>query len=397
MKTGLIPYFTLIALFSINFISCQKSGGPDNEPNPTDSVRHIITYNDSRLVTGLNGYRFDAAFGTGEPQAYPYLWIQYVDDYLDSTRILVLVQNEFKSITQYQVGNHFEGNLTRKFDHATFPNNAAGNMSFTFNHDMFLLNSYDPESGTISETGTVFGMNTQASHIFTGMLDQYRYQFLNRFLIRYISGISIWPFNYPNWTDQPQFVATSELSEPKAIAHYFDETFSTFPWDVQSNMYSGFFQATLAGNYVGIAKGTANLDTLFFDAQSPDLYSVQLCQAYIDKVGDTLYLGVLVNVPGTSELTANLYRLEINSGSMEKIYTNVSFPYGSLAFRRGYFYTSAVNGGQYVRFNKQGIAETYGLPVTTNSMSLIFSKNRIFVIITGADSDKRTEVYSKPL
>jgi hypothetical protein len=66
------------------------------------------------------------------------------------------------------------------------------------------------------------------------------------------------------------------LSAPKAIDHYFDESFSTFPYDVKSNMYSGFFQSTNAGTYVGIAKGTANLDTVYLNNNPPDWYDPQI-------------------------------------------------------------------------------------------------------------------------
>ena len=253
----------IFAAVALSMFSCQKSEDPAIEPEPSDTIKPILIHHDSKLISDLNGYRFDAAYTTSDPANYPFLWIQHVDDYLDSTRILVLIQNNEKSITQYLVANHYEGKATRKFDHGSFPNNVSNRMSSNFNHPMFLLNTYDEVNGTISETGTVFGINTQVSQIYTGVIDQYGYRFLNRYLIRYISGISLWPFNYPNWSDQPQFIATSELSDPKAIGHYFDESWSAFPYDVQSNMFSGFFQSTFDGTYIGISKGTTTLDTIF--------------------------------------------------------------------------------------------------------------------------------------
>jgi hypothetical protein len=270
-------------------------------------------------------------------------------------------------------------------------------MSFSFNHPMFLLNSYDAKNGAISETGTVFGINTQVSHIFTGMYEQYSYQFLNRFIIRYISGTSLWPFNYPNWSDEPQFIATSELSAPKAVGHYFDESFSTFPYDVKSNMYSGFFQSTYDGTYVGISKGAVNLDTILLNTNPPEWYDAQICRAYIDKIADTLYLGVVINIPNTIELRANLYKMDLTTNNMTELYSDISFPYGYAHFRRGAYYAIPPAGGQYVKLNKQGQQEEIPLPVSSANFSLMFSKNKIFAITSFTSvQDIRTEIYSKP-
>jgi hypothetical protein len=389
-----IPF--LIAAVTIILSSCQKSDNPPDDPDPNDSSKYIMTHSDSRLVSDLNGYRFDAAFTTSEPLDYPFLWIKYADDYLDSTRLLVLIQNDFQNITQYMVSNHYNGNMTRKFDHASLSNN-AGSMLYNFNHEMFLLNSYDPKTGTISETGTVFGLNTQVAQIYTGVLDQYGYQFLNRYLIRFISGISLWPFNYPNWSDQPQFVATSELSEPKAIGHYFDESWTTFPYDVQNNMYSGYFQSTYDGTYVGISKGTATLDTIFLNSNPPEWYNVQICRAFVDKVADTIYLGVLINVPNSNEIMASLYTMDITTNNMTKVYADISYPYGYSYFRKGSFYAIPPQGGQFVKINTQGIEENISLPASSYSTSLMFSRNKIFAIISEAGTDARVEVYSRPL
>jgi hypothetical protein len=396
MKTKYFRLSSFLAILVLIQVSCSESDLPIDNPDPTDSTKYIRTHNDPRLVNDLNGYRFDAAYSTGEPVAYPFLWVKYADDYNDSSRFLVLIQNDVKTITQYMVANHFDGNMTRKFDHGSISNNADG-MSFNFNHDMFLLNSFDPATGTISETGTVFGINTQVNQIFTGLLDQYRFEFLNRYLIRYISGISLWPFNYPNWSDQPQFIATSELSEPKAIGHYFDDTWTAFPYDVQSNMYSGFFQSTYTGTYVGISKGTTTLDTVFLNTNPPEWYNPQICKAYIDKIADTLYLAVVINVPNTVELKASLYKMDLTSNTMSEVYSDVDFPYGYSYFRKGSFYAIPPQGGQYIKLNKQGVEESVPLPVSSYSINLMFSRNKIFAIVREAGTDPRIEVYSRPL
>ncbi|MBK6963273.1 MAG: hypothetical protein IPH20_04855 [Bacteroidales bacterium] len=389
--------FSLVLIFTIFLItvSCDKEKSPDDQPvNPADSGRYIVTYNESQLAGNLNGYRFESAFGTAEPLAYPYLWLQFADDYNDSIRLVVLNQNAAKSITRYMTANCYNGNISRKFDHGTFPNDVSNSMSFAFDHPKFLLFWYDKVNGTITQTATVFGMNAQVSQIFTGMQDQYSYQFLNRYLIRYISGISLWPFNHANWNDETQFVATSELSAPKAIGHYFDETFSTFPYDVLHNMYSGFFQSTYAGTYVGISKGSTNLDTLMLNNNPPEWYDPQICSAFIDKSGDTLYLGTTVNVPNTIQVVSSLYRLIEGSGRMEVVYSDIPVVHQLRFFRHGYYYGTSSTDGKPVRINRSGVAESVPVPETSTGASLIYSSNKIIALSVSPDG-KRLEVFSR--
>lgn len=397
MKKYLLLFSGYSLLLMAITSSCNKEKSPDDQPSvPVDSGRYIVSFNQSQLVTNPNGFRFESAFGTAEPAAYPYLWVQYADDYNDSTRVVILNQNDDKTITKHLVVNTFNGNISRKFDHGSFPNNVSNSMSFAFEHPSFLLFWYDKVNGTITQTATIYGMNAQVSQIFTGMQDQYSYQFLNRYLIRYISGISLWPFNHANWYDETQFVATSELSAPKAIGHYFDETYASFPYDVVHNMYSGFFQSTFDGTYAGIAKGSANLDTVMLNKNPPDWYNAQLCKAYIDKVGDTLYLGILTNLPNEIQMVASLYRMVEGSGEMTELYSNLSFSYQNVWFRRGAYYTFTSTNGKLVMLNTRGQEEIIPLPVSTSAVSIMMSKNKIFAIANDMSS-RRVEIFSKDL
>ena len=391
------PFFLSILLLLTVFInlSCEKEKTPEDQPEiPADSGKYIVTYNQSQLITNLNGYRFEAAFGTAEPLGYPYLWLQFADDYNDSIRLVVLNQNLAKTITKYMAANCYNGSISRKFEHGTFPNDVSNSMSFAFDHPGFLLFWYDKVNSTITQTGTVFGINAQIPQIFTGMQQQYTYRFLNRFLIRYISGISLWPFNYGNWNDEAQFVATSELSAPKAIGHYYDETWSTFPYDVSHNMYSGFFQSTNEATYAGIAKGTVNLDTIWLNNNPPDWYNAQYCQAFMDKAGDTLYLGTLINVPNSIQMVASLYRLIEGSGQMEALYSDIPLTFSASFFRKGCYYSTNGNG-ELVKINHSGQEEILPLPQTSTSVNVRFTRNRIVAVSTSNDG-KRLEVFSKP-
>ena len=382
-----------LLLMAISF-SCEKEKKPEDQPEtPADSGRYIVTYNQSQLATNLNGYRFEAGFGTSEPVAYPFLWLQYADDYNDSIRLVVLNQNAAKSITKYMAANCYNGNVSRKFDHGTFPNNVSNSMSFAFDHPGFLLFWYDKINSTITQTGTVFGINAQIPQIFTGMQDQYTYQFLNRFLIRYISGISIWPFNYGNWIDEAQFIASNELSAPKAVGHWFDESWSAFPYDVSHNIYSGFFQSTNEATYAGISRGTENLDTLWLNNNPPEWYDPQLCRAYIDKKDDTLYMATTINLPNSNQLEISLYRLVGNNGQIEVLYSGNPVVHPLSFFRQGCFYGYNATDGKPIRINREGNVEDIILPETTTRVNLIFSRNKIIAQSVSSDG-KRLEIFS---
>jgi hypothetical protein len=255
----------ILAVYSLFIVSCKKEdeeqGASTPQVNLPDS---IVAVNSSNLVSALNGFTFEAGFINTEPLAFPDLWLQYIDDYMDSTRIIMNDQNIAKSITHYLCSNHANGIVTRSFDHVTFPNNQRNNILISFNHPQFLVQWWVPATSELTTVGNVFGINTSVSKSFTGTGAQYSYEFLDRYLLRYISGISIWPFHHQNWNDQPQFVVTQELSQPVAWDHWYDESWSTWPYDVKSNMYTGFVNSSNDTTYIGIAKGSLNLDTIHF-------------------------------------------------------------------------------------------------------------------------------------
>ncbi|MFZ4463308.1 MAG: hypothetical protein ACOYN5_05645 [Bacteroidales bacterium] len=384
-----------IIIITMVFIlqSCKKTEPVDNDPIIiSDSVNYILTYEDSKLITELNGYRFEAAYGTSEPVSYPFLWVQYIDDYLDSTRTVVLNQNEFKTITRHMVANHYNGKMTRYFNHASFPNNVSNSISFAFDHPGFLINFYDPINGTITVIGTIFGIKTQMSQVFTGMFDQYTYKFIHRYLIRYISGISLWPFNYGNWADETPFIVTSELSAPKDVSHYYDESFSTFPYDLKSNMFSSFFNQTNESNYIGISRGAETLDTIILNFNSPDYHIDYKGKTFIDKVADTLYLGLIRDVPNTSNMTLSNYRMVIGDNNLVELFKDMPIQMQFAAFRNGNFYYS--NG---TMIDKYGVQKTYPLPVSSYGVNIYFGTDKIFAIMNDNGTEKRVEIYSIPL
>ena len=395
MKYIILPLLALSTVFN----SCKKEETAEETHTPQVNLPDsIVAVNTSTLITGLNGFKFEAAFINTEPQAFPYLWLQYIDDYMDSTRIVMNNQNIAQSITHYLCSNHHNGNMTRAFDHTTFPNNVSNSLSFSFNHPQFLLHWYCRSTGEFTTVGNVFGMDTHVSQIFTGMNAQYRYELLDRYLIRYISGISIWPFHHQNWTDQPQFVATQELSEPIAWDHWYDESWNAWPYDVQSNMYTGFLNSSNDTSYVGIAKGLLNLDTLYFRQATYSQFVANTSSLFLDKSGDTLFLGLKNIIPGTSnQEEISLYQYNVTVGQLTPIYEKVALtsPLAVYKFSKGRFYCNISATGVEMK-DRDGSITTIPFPTGIYGGQLRFGRDKMYYIVSNPDIP-RVEVYSFPI
>ena len=358
--------FTLLSLITLSLFisSCKKEETKEETPQPQVNLPDsIVVLNTSTLVSALNGYSFEAAFINTEPVAYPYLWLEYVDDYLDSTRIVMNNQNSSQTITYYLCSNHKNGILTQAFDHITYPNNVRNNIRFSFNHPQFLLQWYVPSTGELTTVGNVFGMNTHISQTFTGMSAQYQYEFLDRYLIRYISGISLWPFQHQNWSDQPQFINSSN-----------DTT------------------------YVGIAKGQLNLDTLYFRQATYAQTSANSCQVFLDKSGDTLFFGLSVIIPGTTnQHEISLYKYELSSAQLTPVYEKqiLANPFQIAGFNKGRFYGNITSSGIQM-INRDNSISTQSVPTTSLGGQFKFGRNKLYYIVSELNIP-RVEVYSIPM
>lgn len=386
--------FLSLIITSFLLISCNKDDNDQTPPVQTAQEDSIVTGNNSTLVSGLNGFQFEASFTNTEPVAFPYLDIAYIDDYQDSVRIVTVNQDEFASITEYLTSNHYGGVYTRGFNHAGFPNNQYGNMKYSFHHSQFLLNWWVPATGEITTVGNVFGMNTSVSKTFTGGASQYSYEFMDQFLIRYISGVSLWPFHHQNWSDSPQFVVTQESSEPKAWDHWYDESFSTFPYDVKSNMYTGFLNVRNDTAYVGIAKGDVNLDTIYFRQATWSQFNGIDSKGFLDKSGDTLWFGLINNIPGSLSQEVSVYQFLVSAGQLLPLYLKqpLTVQYNNIKFYKGKFYAVEPAGG-YKRIDRNGTITQMPVPATSHALTYKFSRNKFYAIVRQLTPPK-IEVYS---
>jgi hypothetical protein len=372
----------------------DSSSTGNHDPQPTPSGDYIAAVQgDRQLVGDLKGFRFEGAIRTTEPVSYPFLSVVHLDSYQDSTRVVVLLQNEFQSITQAKVFNFRAGRASRSFTTSSVPNNQSNSMQFQFYHPGFLITSVNKKTGNYNETGVVMGMPTQTNRGLN-WVNSYGWGFVENRIVRTISGISLWPYNTLNGSDEPQFVATGELSDPKAVAHYFVPGFPNAPYDLKSNMYSGFFNSTLDASYVGVSKGSTNLDTAYISNLYPTLYIHSSCAASIDKQGDTLFLGVFIPLPNSNLGKLSLYRLVEGENILKPVYKDLEPPAGVALqkFRAGRYY--GMQGSTGAILSEDGTVKPFDLPTGKYGFSITYGRDKIFGIAYASDL-KSLEIYSR--
>jgi hypothetical protein len=337
------------------------------------------------------GFRFEGGVETLEPEAWPFVQLATIDAYRDSTRVIVVNQNLAQSITNYLAGNFHAGRTTQWYSHRGLPNNELNSTTFQFVNPSFLMTSFNPKNGNYIETGMVFGIATRQARIITWSR-QYNTQFVDRYIIRYISDISLWPYHAWNDVDEKPFIATSEESDPKTTTHLFLEGMPNFPYDLKSNMYSGFLQSKNDGTYVGIAKGDKNLDTAWINNLSPTTYKPSSCQALLDKHDDTLHLAILTDVANSGKLLTSLYRLVEGQNVLEPLYKDLELPGTRVHFRRGHIYV--LRDGIYQRINTEGTYENVEYLKGVASRNLVFKREKIFGV-RYRDDLSGVEYYSR--
>ncbi len=157
-------------------------------------------------------------------------------------------------------------------------------------------------------------------------------------------------------------------------------------------MFSSFFNQTNESNYIGISRGAETLDTIILNFNSPDYHIDYKGKTFIDKVADTLYLGLIRDVPNTSNMTLSNYRMVIGDNNLVELFKDMPIQMQFTAFRNGNFYYS--NG---TMIDKYGVQKTYPLPVSSYGVNIYFGTDKIFAIMNDNGTEKRVEIYSIPL
>ena len=162
-------------------------------------------------------------------------------------------------------------------------------------------------------------------------------------------------------------------------------------------MYTGFVNSSNDTTYVGLAKGTTNLDTLYFRQATYTQFMASSASVYLDKSGDTLYLGLINNIPGTSNREISLYKYEIANAQLVPLFEKQSLAssFQVLKFNKGRFFANATATGIQV-MDKTGAISTINLPTTAYGAGVKFGRNKLYHIMSDGNIP-RVEVYSLPI
>ena len=114
-------------------------------------------------------------------------------------------------------------------------------MDFAFDHENLTLQSWhttDKYFYQINQQGQ------ETSYFITGGTTL-NTKLIKNHLLRFISGISIWPYQVVSQQDEPQYLLTSELSDMAVLNYFFDKTYET---EGLNSIYTGFFYPSNNGN-----------------------------------------------------------------------------------------------------------------------------------------------------
>lgn len=367
----------------VAFSGCKKSESETPTPNPTGP----------QLVESLNGYRFEGLIEENDPDRYEFLFPEYIDEYNDSARVFCTSLTKSKVLPEgykWHCFNVFNGKITRKFYplDVVMPKFTA--FKYVWDHPSFGLHAYK-----VSESfATLYKPDSTRIGTFVNKPNNtFPYVFCNKFTVFYESQQSVYLFEYGSQTMLNRFLLSSEPSLSYTDT-YLDKDYENNGYVFRANFITGFFNPTLTGNYVGIARGGQTLDTLLLDRYDPTIYTNSSSRTFVNKLGDTLHLGVVKRRTAdiSDELELLVFRILPGETELKPVLpAPVRVGYNvALAFHRGHFYLN----GQ--RMNHSGGLEEVALPKTKAgyiASVLSFGKNKIYVRVP--KDEYSFELYSK--
>jgi hypothetical protein len=387
---------TTLVLLALIASSCQKSDNPDDNNGNPDSSKSV-------LVSKANGFQYIGSFEeTDAPVYYAFPYEFYIDDYLDNDRVLVMCQSTPDNPplrTKWYILNYKDGKVTQSYTPPDGFGPGWGNfMQFSFDHENFILKSWETNEKYYYH---IDPQGVESSYFITGGNTLPTF-FINKHLLRMISGISIWPY-HTNWLqDETQYLLTGELSAMYALDYYFDNTYET---EKENSIYTGYFYPSYDGNWIGIGRGNQRLDTLLIDKELPLMYNQYLCFTYVEKVGNKIYLAFIKNKfnPNTDQ-DLSMYELNIGENILKPLFVNMALPpdenYKIEALRNGklYFFPTANADDQTpYTISSTGAREDFLMPEYNNATLLRKTFGKKYLYLTVTEGPKRLEFYKKDL
>lgn len=374
-------------LVSFSLISCKKSDSDTPLPTPTNT--------EPELVENLNGFRFEGRFTEDDPDRYEFPAVISMEEYNDSIRVhfTTLSKPDIKPEGyKWYVANARAGKVTRIYKPLDIVMPKFNTFSYCWNQPAFSLGAWPKNDAYATfykpdKTRSVVHINKPNN--------QFPFVFTRNFTVFYESQGSVYLYEHNSETLLNRFLLSSEPSI--VYAHtYQDPAYDANGYVYRANFITGFFNPTLFGNYVGIARGGQTLDTLLLNRYDPIIYTSN-SQAYVDKVGDTLCLGLIkrrtANI--SDGLDMSLFRILPGETELKPVFQNmavVSQVEGEgIAFVKGRFRTpskwlndSAVWQSLQIPKMKEGYASNHYYYGPTRIYRVAFKDSYTF------------EIYSRP-
>ena len=376
-------FFGLILSLVLLTASCS----PDDEPGLAGGG----TVDDKpTLVTNLNGYQYEGTFKeTKDVVQYGTPQIKHIESYHDSIRVMFTTLDAVLIRYRWTVQNRYKGKVTREFEIGDGFAPDGNNYKFAFNNPTFQL------YGFVDSNIVTFSKGSKSSYYVSRPNNNFTYRFNENYIVFFGSASNIYVHEnklqkYTAPAPNIGYVLTSEPSVSWADYIFNDDAASGILF--RDEIYTGFFNATLDSNYIGIAKGQQTLDTLFINNNAPTIYySTSAPIVYLSRDEQKIYL-TLFKIKGPSSFyDISLFEMDINEKIIRPIFQNKDLPVGVMtAFVRGklYFGTKVMN--------HSAVLEDLPLPTLVANASVgrfIYGETKMFLIVQ-KEADM-LEVYSK--
>lgn len=375
-----------LSLLLVGLLACSKTDtGDDPTTNPGDTQK-------MQLVTDLKGYMFEGSFREpSDPYIYSDVSCNYIEEYNDGLRVVFSSRDNLENNFRWYPKELRDGKVIQEMKYQQGKDLSPNNYVFAFDNSSFLLYGYEKKTSVIV---TFKPDGTKSAYYLSKPNNNFLYHFDENYTIFWGNASTVYVHENKNHSYTPPapnmgFLLTSEPSVSWA-AYLVDDDIVN-PYSFRDQIYTGFFNATYNGNYIGIAKGAETLDTLVVNKYDPTLYYSGNSGVGISKAGNKIYI-LLVKIKSKyGTLDYSLYEMDETERVILPVYLNIEPP-----FTTGYQF---INGQLYADkqvFKPNQQYENILFPTFIDGAGggILYGKKKKFLVVQ--KNLDLVEIYSKP-
>jgi hypothetical protein len=385
MKSNNLMTFTLL-VFLLAVYSCSKTENTDDPgTNPTDDKK-------MQLVTNLNGYQFEGSFREpSDPYVFSDVSCNYIEEYNDGLRVVFSSRDNLRNWFRWYPQELKNGKVVQKSYFDVGEDQSPQGYVLNFDNSDFLLYGYEKKTSHIV---TFKPDGTKTAYYLSKPNNNFPYHFDENYTVFWGNASTVYVHENKNHSYTPPapnmgFILTSEPSVAFS-ANIFDDDIVN-PYSFRDQIYTGFFNPTYNGNYIGIAKGAETLDTLVVNKYDPTLYYSGNSGVAISKDGNKIYL-ILVKIRtkyGAPDFS--MYEMDETERVIRPLFLNKEMPFTtSYQFIKGKLYA----GKQIFKPNQQYEDIPFPTFIDGAGGGLIYGKKKMFLVVQ--KNLDLVEIYSKP-